>query len=99
MKREEIEKAAIELCTSEKQEEWLKDYGIHCFLDGARWQINSVWHNMKEKPNFKKLSILLELKKEGKIRFIDEPRYNWDFMIEYYARWAYVEDLLPAKDE
>lgn len=75
------------------------EFGPDIFKAGAQWRINSVWHNMKEKPNFKKLSILLELKKEGKIRFIDEPRYNWDFMIEYYARWAYVEDLLPAKDE
>lgn len=34
---EQTVEAAKQLCTTETQEEWLKDYGIHCFLDGARW--------------------------------------------------------------
>lgn len=55
MTQEQIEKAAIELCTSEKQEEWLKDYGINCFLDGARWRINSVWHPISEEPGYKNI--------------------------------------------
>lgn len=40
MTNDDIKKAAIELCTTETQEEWLRDYGIHCFLDGARWRID-----------------------------------------------------------
>lgn len=44
MEKEKIERAAIELCTTEGQEEWVKDYGVSCFMDGARWRINSVWH-------------------------------------------------------
>ena len=44
MEREKIERAAIELCTIEEQEPWAKEYGISCFMDGARWRINSVWH-------------------------------------------------------
>lgn len=48
MKYNDIKQAAIELCTTEAQEEWLKDYGIHCFLDGASWRIENAWHDMKE---------------------------------------------------
>ena len=44
MEEERIKRAAIELCTTEGQEGWLKDYGILCFEDGARWRIDSAWH-------------------------------------------------------
>lgn len=51
MEKEKIERAAIELCTTEGQEGWLKDYGVSCFKDGAQWRINAVWHDMeKEVP-------------------------------------------------
>lgn len=51
MEEERIKRAAIELCTTEGQEEWVKDYGVLCFEDGARWRIDSAWHDMeKEVP-------------------------------------------------
>ena len=51
MEEERIERAAIELCTTEGQEEWVKNYGVSCFEDGARWRIDSAWHDMeKEVP-------------------------------------------------
>lgn len=45
MEKEKIERAAIELCTIEEQEPWAKDYGVSCFMDGARWRIDSAWHD------------------------------------------------------
>lgn len=36
MKEEQIEKAARDLCTSDRQEQWLKDFGTACFADGAQ---------------------------------------------------------------
>lgn len=45
MEKEKIERAAIELCTTEGQEGWLKDYGVSCFKDGARWRVNAAWHD------------------------------------------------------
>lgn len=51
MEEEKIERAAIKKCTTEGQEEWVKDYGVSCFKDGARWRIDSAWHDMeKEVP-------------------------------------------------
>lgn len=98
MKQEDIHKAAIELCTTEAQEEWLRDYGIHCFLDGARWRIDSVWHDMNIMPNFKCLQILME-HKSGSIHFMDNLIYTWEELKKYYVRWAYIADLLPNRKE
>ena len=78
MTNADIKKAAIELCTTEAQEEWVKDYGIHCFLDGARWRIDSVWHDMNIMPNFRQLPILME-HKSGSIHFIDDRLSVWAY--------------------
>lgn len=93
MEKEKIERAAIELCTTEGQEEWVKDYGVSCFKDGARWRINEAWHDVKEKPKWDE-AILVECE------YIDMPsKYhiiqggNVDkFPVK---RWAYLSDLLP----
>ena len=92
MTREEIEKAASELCTTEGQEEWLKDYGKYCFMDGARWRINSVWHNMNEKPN----GMFVILADFGQEEY--SLGINLEGM-ESATRWAYVSDLLPERKE
>ena len=87
-----IEHAALELCTTEGQEEWLKDYGKNCFMDGARWRIDSVWHDMNEKPN----GIFAILADFGQEEY--SLGINLDG-IESAKRWAYVSDLLPERKE
>lgn len=70
MTQEQIEKAAIEFAERENEISDIDKIPIYKgFYWGANWRINSVWHNMKEKPNFKKLPILLELKKRGQDSF------------------------------
>ncbi len=98
MTNADIKKAAIELCTTEAQEEWVKDYGIHCFLDGARWRIDSVWHDMNIMPNFRQLPILME-HKSGSIHFIDDRLSVWAYLKKHYVRWAYIADLLADRKE
>ncbi len=98
MKREEIEKAAIELCTSEKQEEWLKDYDIHCFLDGARWRINSVWHPINEDPGYKK-HILVHFRSGNFTSWFASADILSAFKRFEVEEWAYIEDLLPNKED
>lgn len=92
MKREEIEKAAEDFVMQNSP-----SY-TECFLEGADWRINSVWHNMDEKPNFKILPILLK-HKSGTIHFINETPAHWGYMMKYYVSWAYVNDLIPNKEE
>lgn len=98
MTNDDIKKTAIELCTTEAQEEWLQDYGIHCFLDGARWRIENAWHDMNIMPNFRQLPILME-HKSGSIHFIDERLSVWAYLKKHYVRWSYVADLLPERKE
>ena len=98
MTNADIKKAAIELCTTEAQEEWVKDYGILCFLDGARWRIDSVWHDMNIMPNFRQLPILME-HKSGSIHFIDDRLSVWAYLKKHYVRWAYIADLLADRKE
>lgn len=98
MNRETIEKAALELCTTEGQEEWLKDYGKNCFMDGARWRINSVWHDASEKPNKNQLILFEHRQEYGKgysVTFGD----NYEIIKSVLIRWAYIDDLLPDRKE
>lgn len=99
MEREKIERAAIELCTTEGQEEWVKDYGVSCFKDGARWRIDSAWHSTKELP--RRSGFLAVLMDNG----IMETMYYsvgigfHEMTLKGYTSWAYVDDLLPERKE
>lgn len=111
MKREDIEKAAKDYSIGKTyfrrnvlKEVDADDYVLrkgNCsedFIAGAEWRINSVWHDMKEKPNFKMLPILLK-HKSGTIHFVDETPAHWEYMMKYYTRWAYIEDLIPNEQQ
>ena len=98
MKIEDIEKAASELCTTEGQEEWLKDYGKYCFMDGARWRINSVWHDASEKPDKNQL-VVFECRKTYGNGYSVNFGENYDLMKNVLLSWAYVKDLLPERKE
>ena len=98
MKIEDIEKAASELCTTEGQEEWLKDYGKYCFMDVARWRINSVWHDASEKPDKNQLVVFECRKTYGKGYSVNFGE-NYDLMKNVLLSWAYVKDLLPERKE
>lgn len=93
-----IEKAALELCTTEGQEEWLKDYGKNCFIDGANWRINSVWHDASEKPNRNQL-VLFECRKIYGKGYSVNFGENYELMKNVILRWAYIIDLLPDRKE
>lgn len=100
MNKEQIEEAAQEHCVIDRSiyNDSFQSYYIDGFKDGADWRINSAWHDIKEKPDFKTFPILLECKKYGNIHFIDETPTNWGWMPKYYTRWAYINDLLPNTD-
>lgn len=68
------------------------------FLVGARWRIDTVWHDMNIMPNFKCLQILME-HKSGSVHFMDNLIYTWEELKKYYVRWAYIADLLPDRKE
>ena len=98
MNRQTIEKAALELCTTEGQEEWLKDYGKNCFMDGARWRIDSVWHDATEKPDKNQL-VLFECRKTYGKGYSVNFGENYELMKRVVVGWAYIIDLIPCGKE
>ena len=99
MEKEKTERAAIELCTTEGQEEWVKDYGVSCFKDGARWRINSVWHSTDELPKYSGfLAVLMDNGLMETMYYNVGIRFS-EMNLKGYVLWAYVSDLLPERKE
>lgn len=84
----------------------LFDYGSVLFTDGAKWRINSVWHDVNEviiKPGF----ILIEFQNKHELCYniwrvkSTDIAAAWDkFMKENKAiRYAYIKDLLPINED
>lgn len=102
MKREDIEKAAVEFANDKCQKRGCpKTYRLHFDFDrydieqsfetGASWRINSVWHDTKtEVPDIN--AIVLVEKEDGSIWqykvFAKSQMMGW-------KRWAYIKDLIP----
>ena len=64
------------------------------FYYGAEWRINSVWHDMSEKPNGM-FAILIDF--GG-----DFEEYSLGINLdgaETAKRWAYISDLTPRKNK
>lgn len=106
MKREEIEKAA------KKEAEELaclvyyggsaisqEDVENAC-MKIAEWRINSVWHDVKERPDENEPTII-EMDNGG-IFFAENGYYGpWQYNVKYFGfkRWAYIKDLIPNTEK
>ena len=93
MTREQIEKAWEEhtLCNPLIMDEYSLNER-QMFVKGARWRINSVWHDASEQPNGNN-KCLVELRIPGR-----NPTYKlwtWGWENSFVTRWAYIDDLLP----
>lgn len=78
--------------------ERLPENDFNCIVTEAERYINSVWHDMKEKLDFKKLPVLLK-HKSGAIHFIDSTPTSWKYLIKHYVKWVYIRDLLPNEEK
>lgn len=97
MTKEDIKKAAEEYAKEACRPLWRAGYEQVCradFMEGAKWRINSVWHDATEKP---KLGELIIVEVYGKI---------WEYgksdvcdTNHPAARWAYMKDLIPNMEE
>lgn len=97
MNRETIKKAADEFAEREYEiNNDDRDYLHKGFYHGAQWRINSVWHEMSEKPNGM-FAILVDLSDD------DGEAYSLEMNLSGVEssgkRWAYVSDLLPDRKE
>lgn len=66
----------------------------------AEWRINSVWHDVKERPDENEPTIIE--KNNGKT-FFAEKGYKgpWKYNVEQFGfkRWAYIKDLIPNTEK
>ena len=97
MKQETIEKAAKELCTTESMPQWEKDYGMFCFMDGARWRISSVWHDAQDgcpPAGDDPYLAVLDIPGFGRKAKIWSGQSNHPFLV----KWAYIRDLMDEEE-
>lgn len=98
MTQQQIEKAANAYIGHDPE----FDEGVHvhaerlAFINGARWRINSVWHDKEEIPQ-KGRRCLVELTMRSGHKVYRLWNGNWDN--PYLTKWAYVADLLPDGKE
>lgn len=97
MTREQIEKAAMLSCAS--KDEVLTDFGRNCFIEGAEWRINSVWHDAHEEPQ--RNGKLIASNKDGNYILCGPNNSNWKQTVKLFRiiNWAYIDDLLPERKE
>jgi hypothetical protein len=105
MTKEQIEQATSKYAASLWDKECIdssREFDSVCdaFTDGANWRINSVWHSVEERPDCDKAVIIesTEIGYSFHKKGYDGP---WKYNVEQFGfiRWAYIEDLLPNKED
>ena len=103
MKREDIEKAARKQLKGIVPCEWNQQPFIDIFVDAAEWRINSVWHKPYDIAEPGKDCLVEHMDGDGNIciRIDWRSEYEWVNACHYdkILRWAYIEDLIPNKED
>lgn len=104
MTREQIKNAADEFAEMEYEINYIdRDALSKGFFHGSYWRIDSVWHDVSERPKFPgKVECVkfLLLRKNGKCDYFLISKCDWDdFIDEEFVKWAYIDDLLPERKE
>ena len=101
MKSEDIKKAAEENVEFQGNLDLgtiIENSCRESFVLGAKWRINSIWHDVNEKPR-RNTWYIAQIGNDAFDTFADSA--NWD----NYAlglnmiRWAYIEDLIPNMED
>lgn len=101
MKIEDIEKESLEyaeIATPTYVNGDFESTIADAFEHGANWRINSVWHEVSEEPERNRI-YLAQLGDSAFDTFYDSENWVKFSRGVNMQRWAYVEDLLPNKQE
>ena len=105
MTKEQIEREANEFAEREYEVNSIdRDALSKGFFHGAQWCINSVWHDVSERPKFLRkeecVSFLL-LRKNGGCDWFLLSKCDWDDFMDTgkFVKWAYIDDFLPERKE
>lgn len=96
MTKEDIKKAAEEYAHEACRPIWRSGKEQVCmidFMEGAKWRINSVWHNSTEKPIPGKLLLVNTIYGEYDLCYYEV--YVWNTVMT----WVYMKDLIPNTEE
>jgi hypothetical protein len=96
MTKEDIKKAASEYANEACRSLWRTGKEQLCmidFMEGAKWRINSVWHNSTEKPIPGKLLLVNTIYGEYDLCYYEV--YVWNTVMT----WVYMKDLIPNTEE
>lgn len=100
MTKKDIEKGAKKQLKGIVPCEWNQEPFIDIFVRAANWRINSVWHDVSERPNENEPTIIERT--DNKFSF-HEKGYDgpWKYNVEQFGfkRWAYIKDLIPNKED
>ena len=102
MTKEDIEKAAVDSCVFENSifNPELTPYYEQGFIEGAKWRINSVWHDINEIPEDGRIIVLLG-KYGTMLIYGPNMMYYKESVIADggFLKWAYKEDLIPNTEK
>lgn len=96
MTKEDIKKAAAEYAHGACRPLWRAGKEQVCmidFMEGAKWRINTVWHNSTEKPVPGKLLLVNTIYGEYDLCYYEV--YVWNTVMT----WVYMKDLIPNTEE
>lgn len=102
MKREDIEKAAVDSCVFENSifNPKSTSYYEQGFKDGARWRINSVWHDAKETPKGRRFCLyILKDGSYGCGYYHKRDNSIWYEQFEDVEKWAYFDDIIENMED
>lgn len=107
MKRDDIEKAATlyaeEVCKGPQYRWGYEQVAMADFIEGAKWRINSVWHDASEPPITGKEALVKYMTGDLKIKYRVDVfcGHEWKEMCHYdkLLQFAYIEDLIPNVEE
>lgn len=101
MIQQEIDKAATDSCVIENSifNPSLIPYYEQGFKDGSKWRINSVWHDVKEMPENNRMILIIMKHDIPTVLGPDNTFFREEIKDRHIQRWAYVEDLIPDKEE
>lgn len=98
MTKEDIKKAATEYANEACRPLWRTGYEQVCmvdFMEGAKWRINSVWHDVKEMPENNRMILIIMKHDIPTVLGPDNTFFREEIKDRHIQRWAYVEDLIP----
>lgn len=100
MKIEDIQKAADEFADREYEYNYIDRNALSKgFYHGSKWRINSVWHDVKEMPENNRMILIIMKHDIPTVLGPDNTFFREEIKDRHIQRWAYVEDLIPDKEE